>query len=86
MPEDSRPRCLCALIAGRIARRWQAEEARRAGADVVGAEDLVAAIKAGGASAINFDKVRRVHAAVFTAASSLPCFAGLAPRMATPRA
>ncbi len=34
-----------------------AEEARAAGADVVGAEDLVAKIKAAGASAIDFDKV-----------------------------
>lgn len=35
-----------------------AEEARKAGADIVGAEDLIATIKAGGSGAIDFDKVR----------------------------
>lgn len=34
-----------------------AEEARAAGADLVGSDDLVARIKAGGAAAIDFDKV-----------------------------
>ena len=34
----------------------QAEEARAAGADVVGGEELIAEIKEGGAGAINFDK------------------------------
>lgn len=33
-----------------------AEEARKAGADLVGGEDLIATIKAGGSGAIDFDK------------------------------